>query len=114
MLAIPHLDKAIVATLREVMGQDYDLLIETYINDSNNRLQSLAEGIANHDGDCLRRTAHSFKGSSSNIGAMRLAEYCSVMESLALANDPLPWPGQLVKIEAEFAHVAQLLQPPSA
>jgi len=112
MLAIPHLDNAILATLRDVMGDDYDLLIETYINDSNNRLRSLAEGIANRDGDLLRRTAHSFKGSSSNIGALRLAEYCSVMESLALANDPLSWPGQLVAIETEFAQVAQLLQPP--
>ena len=114
MLAIPHLDNAILTTLRDVMGDDYDLLIDTYINDSNNRLQSLAEGVANCDGDLLRRTAHSFRGSSCNIGALRLAEYCSVMESLALANDPMPWPAQLVVIETEFAQVAQLLQAPPA
>lgn len=114
MLAIPHLDNAILATLRDVMGDDYDLLIETYVNDSNNRLQSLAEGVANCNSDLLRRTAHSFKGSSSNIGALRLAEDCSVMESLALANDPLSWPAQLIVIETEFAQVAQLLRSPPA
>lgn len=114
MLANSHLDNDILSTLRDVMGEDYGLLIETYIADSNSRLQSLAEGIAQRDCDFLRRTAHSFKGSSSNIGALRLAECCSVMENLALAGDPLPWPAQLVEIETEFAQVIQCLNSPPA
>lgn len=110
MSANSHLDGQILSTLREVMGDDYGLLIETYINDSGDRLSAMAEGITNQDSELLRRTAHSFKGSSSNIGAFRLAEHCGVMENLALAGDLQSWPKQLAEIETEFAAVIRFLQ----
>jgi HPt (histidine-containing phosphotransfer) domain-containing protein len=110
MSANPCIDSQILATLRDVMGDDYALLIDTYLSDSATRIDSLTTALANHDADTVRRAAHSFKGSSSNIGAPRLAEYCGVMEALALAGDPAPWSKQLTLIKAEFAKVTALLK----
>lgn len=111
MSNIPHLDNDIQATLRDVMGDDFALLIDTFINDSHDRIKALAEGIAQLDSDGLRRAAHSFKGSSSNVGAVRLAESCRLMETLALAGNPEPWAAQLSLIERDFAEVCLLLRP---
>ena len=113
MTNIPHLDHEIQATLQDVMGDDFALLIDTFINDSHERIKALAHSIAHLDSDGLRRAAHSFKGSSSNLGAVRLAESCRLMETLALAGDPEPWPAQLSLIEQNFAEVCLLLHPNS-
>lgn len=113
MNTIPHLDSEIQATLRDVMGDDFTLLIDTFINDSNERIKALAQSISQCDTDGLRRAAHSFKGSSSNVGALRLADSCRLMETLALAGDPEPWPIQLTLIERDFAEVCLLLRPPA-
>lgn len=110
MSANPCIDSQILATLRDVMGDDYALLIDTYLNDSATRIESLAIEVNRGDADAVRRAAHSFKGSSSNIGASRLADYCGVMETMALAGDSAPWSYQLSVIKEEFANVARLLK----
>lgn len=110
MSATPHLDDQIIATLRDVMGEEYALLIDTYLADSHARLNALGENIISFNAEAVRRTAHSFKGSSSNIGALQLAAYCSALEALALAGDSQSWPAQLLLIEAEFAEVSRLLR----
>ncbi len=98
----PQLDNDILSTLRDVMGDDFPLLLDTFVRDSRERLQSLGACVQAGDSDGLRRGAHSFKGSSSNIGAVRLAEACRVMEQMALTGDPSPWAAQLQRIEHEF------------
>jgi HPt (histidine-containing phosphotransfer) domain-containing protein len=105
----PRLDEQVLITLRDVMGDDFSLLIETYISDAEVRLNALAASIAQRDADTLRRAAHSFKGSSFNIGALRLGAYCDEMEALALAGDSAHWEQQLKRIQEEYMEVEKLL-----
>lgn len=110
MSTTAHLDRDIVTTLQEVMEGDFALLVETFLNDSSDRIRALHELIPQCDADVIRRAAHSFKGSSSNIGAARLAELCSNLETQALAGNFDVLPQQLTEIESEFTRVATLLQ----
>lgn len=100
-----HLDHSALNTLKEVMEDDFPLLINTYLQDSSERLHKLRAIIDSGNADLIRRSAHSFKGSSSNIGAMLLAELCAALEHKALAGDMANLETELVAIEQEYALV---------
>lgn len=109
-----HLDYETINTLRQVMEEDFGLLIDTFIQDSTDRITVLREVVESADGDAIRRAAHSFKGSSSNIGAPHLTNLCLALEKKAMANsletnrDALVQ--NLAEIEQEFAAVHELLR----
>jgi len=75
-----HLDNQIVRELHEIMGDDIGMLYETFLSDSENKLVELKDAIELSDGDLIRRTAHSLKGSSRNIGAVDLAANAESLE----------------------------------
>lgn len=75
-----HLDLEALNELKLIMGEEFPLLIETFKNDSLMRIQSIKDAVASGDPEEIRRAAHSFKGSASNMGAILLTKLCRVME----------------------------------
>ncbi|WP_460419389.1 Hpt domain-containing protein [Pseudomonas sp. microsymbiont 2] len=59
------------------MEEGYLQLLETFLEDSERRLSQLHEA---KDAGELGLAAHSFKGSSSNMGAVGLAGLCQQLE----------------------------------
>ena len=106
----PHFDDAILKTLQDIMGDDFRHLVDTFINDTNERIRHLHAAMAADESDTIRRTAHSLKGSSSNIGAAQLAALCGAIEAKALANELDLLPEQLAALELEFKQVCRLLK----
>lgn len=104
-----HLDLEALSTLKEIMEDDFGLLIDTFINDSSERLATLAQEIERGDSDAVRRSAHSFKGSSSNIGALRLAELCLIIESQGNEGNLVGLEDHLKVVNQEFELVKQAL-----
>ena len=72
----PHLDEEALAELQDVMEDEFDILISTYLSDSRDRIEALRSALQADDADSFARSAHSFKGSSVNIGAPRLGAIC--------------------------------------
>jgi HPt (histidine-containing phosphotransfer) domain-containing protein len=105
-----HLDYDTLTMLKQVMEDDFALLIDTFVQDSTDRISTLRNIITGVDSDAIRRAAHSFKGSSSNIGALHLAALCSVLEKKALENNLEGLVCDLDSIETEFAQVLSLLR----
>ncbi|WP_372985084.1 Hpt domain-containing protein [Marinobacter sp.] len=104
-----HLDEEALAELQDVMEDEFDVLIQTYIVDSRDRIASLKTALAASDADAFAKTAHSLKGSCINIGAPRLGELCLEAEEAGKAQD-LGEASRLVgAIEEEFAAVTSLL-----
>lgn len=99
------IDRAALTELKFIMEDEFSTLIETYIRDSLERLNQLRQAIA--EGDCaqVRATAHSFKGSSSNICAPGLAELCRQLEQQAGDQDLSQAVNLFAQIEAEFQQV---------
>lgn len=104
-----RLNYEILDTLRQVMEDDFGLLINTFIQDSHDRIAVLRDVIHGTNADAIRRAAHSFKGSSSNIGANHLMTLCANLEKKAMSNDLNHLDQDLQAIEAEFAQVQALL-----
>ncbi|HLA75762.1 MAG TPA: response regulator, partial [Gammaproteobacteria bacterium] len=89
----------------DVVGE----LIDIYLADTPLLLQSLHEAIPQGDAQALRRTAHSLKSVSANLGAKRLAALCKELEDMGRSNDLLNAAARLPQVMDEYAAVKQAL-----
>ncbi len=104
-----HLDMEAMAELRTVMADDFQLLIDTFVTDSELRIRLLAEAIASGDHEQVRRAAHSFKGSASNLGALRLTQLCKTLELSAHEGDISDADSLFASIKEEYRCVEKLM-----
>jgi HPt (histidine-containing phosphotransfer) domain-containing protein len=104
-----HLDQQALATLKDVMEDDFSLLVNTFLQDSENRLKTLNSLIDSDNQDAIRRAAHSFKGSCGNVGAPILASLCAELEKKAVANDIDNIKHNIDLIKTEYEIVKSLL-----
>lgn len=95
-MADTHIDREALSVLREVMEDAYPELLDTFLTDSESRLGELQK---TSDAKVLSEVAHSFKGSASNMGAVRLAALCQELESDAKDKSP----AEIVKLVAEIS-----------
>lgn len=102
-----HLDPEVLSGLQDVMESEYPKLLDTFLDDSQKRVEALRK--AGDDAKALGRIAHSFKGSSGNLGAVRLAQLCQRLEAESVG--PASNLGALVdQIDHEFALVKPLYE----
>jgi HPt (histidine-containing phosphotransfer) domain-containing protein len=116
-----HLDDSVLSTLRDVMEDEYPTLLEVFLKDSDERIHALHQWVSPHDAGAdppqldhldlkaLGMTAHSFKGSSSNMGAVQLADLCRQLEELARGTDPIT-PLSLLQLTQRIDHEYQLVR----
>lgn len=78
-----HIDEAIVNELEALLEDDFVDLIETFLSDARVRYRELEDTVASTVAEDIRRAAHSFKGSSLNVGATRLSSLCKQLEDHA-------------------------------
>lgn len=105
-----HLDQAVLASLLDVMGSEYPVLLDTFLIDSEERQQHIQQALSGADAQALRLAAHSFKGSCSNMGAPLLAGLCKQLEEAARRERLEEAPGLIEQIGREFAIVRILLK----
>ncbi len=105
-----HLNQAALSDLKDIMEDDFSLLVTTFIDDSILRLSDLTNAVNNGDADLLRETAHSFKGSSGNICAPILESLCNELESMGDGNQLEGVPVYLAKVQQEFTCVKSALE----
>jgi HPt (histidine-containing phosphotransfer) domain-containing protein len=102
-----HLDPEVLSGLQDVMEGEYPRLLDTFLDDSQKRVEALRK--ARDDAKALGRIAHSFKGSSGNLGAVRLAQLCQRLEVESIGSTADL--GALVdQIDHEFALVRPLYE----
>jgi HPt (histidine-containing phosphotransfer) domain-containing protein len=102
-----HLDPEVLSGLQDVMEGEYPKLLDTFLDDSQKRVEALRK--ARDDAKALGRIAHSFKGSSGNLGAVRLAQLCQRLEVESIGSTADL--GALVdQIDHEFALVRPLYE----
>lgn len=104
------IDSETIVMLKDVMGEDFQELIDTFLNDSRMRIPLLHEQLASGDIESLRQTAHSLKGSSGNLGATALSELCFQVEKQAKQQQTEGLNTVLEQIESEFHRVVEALQ----
>lgn len=105
-----HLDESILNELEALLEDDFVDLIETFLADAKVRLDELSQTVESTVADDIRRAAHSFKGSSLNVGATGLSALCKEMEDFARDGRTVYSKDILSKIKAELVVVDQLFR----
>lgn len=105
-----HIDQVALNELKMIMENDFDLLITTFITDSQQRIATLKSAVAAGDSVAVRASAHSFKGSSLNICAPLLSELCRQLEADGKDGQLGSAPELLASIEIEFDAVCASLR----
>lgn len=105
-----HLDNDAISELKLVMEDDFALLVETYLSDSVERMSSLRQAVNSENAQDLRMSAHSFKGSCTNMGVPYLADLLAQAEEMGRSNALAGAAGILQEIEHEYLLVDRMLR----
>ena len=109
-----HLDYSMLSALQDVMEDEYPTLLDVFIHDSDVRVALLRQMLARSPLDLrthlheLTMIAHSFKGSSSNMGAVQLAALCHQLEERSRRDEVAGVDELLVSIDNEYSTVRRL------
>ncbi|MGK7901193.1 MAG: response regulator [Hormoscilla sp.] len=107
------LDVKALQNLSEMLGPEAQTVmqevIESYTADAPKLLEAIATAIKESDADSLHRAAHTLKGSSGTLGAMRLSSLCKELDNLARSGSTSPAPGWKQQIEDEYEKVKKAL-----
>jgi CheY-like chemotaxis protein/HPt (histidine-containing phosphotransfer) domain-containing protein len=105
------LNHAMVNTLREELGED-DLreIVGLYRKEARKQIANLRSVIGKNDAKQLTAVAHSFKGSSGNIGAQTVMELAAKLELLGRKGVLDGAEALLAQIEKEVERVEQAFE----
>jgi len=85
-------------------------ILQTYLRDTPEQLQALAQAMQRHDDDALRALAHRLKSGSANVGATALAASCKQLEQLARQHSSASAAPLLATIDQQFQSARQALE----
>jgi len=109
------LDPATLAEMRSTMGDDFFLeLIDVFLEDALHLLDDLRQGVERASLDLVRRTAHSLKSNSANVGALALSEACREAEEAARLGQPDGMAERVERIVLEWTRAQTELKTLSA
>ena len=85
-------------------------VVDLYLASTPTLLQTMREAESGHDAEKLKAAAHSFKSSSANLGALRLAGVCMELETLGRAGSTEGALPLLMQVEEEYRMVRDALR----
>ena len=106
-----YIDKEKLQEMKNIMGEVFNELIPTFIEQSDNLVNSMLELLHNNQLDTLERYAHSMKSSSLNVGATSLSNFSMSLENMVRNNEPTSLlKEKIIAISTEYTHVKQALK----
>ena len=99
------LDDKVIERLRQDMGEDAGMVIESYVESIDEILSDIANSTLRTPGADLYRWAHTIKSSAASIGAMRLAHLAAAMEDACKNKSRVDLASQLLDMQLEFQRV---------
>ena len=110
----PAVDPAVFESLRALReaGEPDPAaeLIDLFLADTPSRLNAMGAAVRDSSASGLRVSAHSLKGTASNLGARRLAALCALLEAGAKAGDLTRAASLLAEVTEEYRRVCFVLE----
>ena len=101
----PAINREIVDDLREIMGPEFESLVDVFLEDSPRAIQRLQSALDPLNVQSLIGPAHSLKSTSANLGAMELSALAKLIE-IGARQKTIKEPGRLVgELAREFERV---------
>lgn len=105
-----HVDIDSLAELKDIMEDEFDILIDTFVADSEAKIASIEGIIAAADAEELRKVAHSIKGSSSNVCAAQFSEFARQLEHMGKEGTTDGAAEVFASLKQEFTAVVDVLK----
>ena len=109
---LPSLDLSTLDELRSYGGEDPEVLVDlvrSFFDGADEIIRRMHAAVGQEDVSDLERAAHSLKGSSGTLGALKLQEFCRRIEEGVRAEGLLR-DGRIVeRAERELEHVRALV-----
>jgi CheY-like chemotaxis protein len=107
-------DVSVLMGLRELQGEGepdiLDELIELFLDEVPTQLKALREAAHIGETQSVERIAHTLKGSSANMGALRMEALCAELEETVRSGDLSAASGHISRLEEEFGRVRAVLE----
>ena len=104
------LDDNVIDRLKQDMGEDAVMVIESYVESIDEFLCDIENRTARTPSDDLHRWAHTIKSSAASIGAMRLAHLAAQMENSYRDRVQIDLGAQLQSMQQEYRRVNDSLE----
>ena len=85
------------------------MLLDTFIADSEAKVDEIGTIISGGDAEALRQVAHSIKGSSGNVCATSLSEIARQLEAMGKDGDISGAPEVYEALKVEFVIIKDIL-----
>ena len=103
------IDRSILASLRELQGEDEpDIVAELaqmFVEEVPLRLAELREAVEVGDASSVERIAHTLKGSTGSMGAVRMETICSGLEEMGRSEELAGALELISRLKEEFGRV---------
>lgn len=104
------LDDKIIEQLKQDMGEDAEMVIESYVESIDEFLCDIKNSTFRTPSDDLHRWAHTIKSSAASIGAMRLAHLAAQMENSYRDRKQIDLGEQLQHMQREYERVSASIE----
>ncbi len=104
------LDRSVIASLRELGEEILAELTDLFVEDVPPKLEALREAIGSGDAASMGRLAHALKGSSGNMGALRMSTICAELEDAGHSGELERALVLAERLEAEYGRVRPALE----
>ncbi len=104
------INMVMIENLKELMEDDFSLLLETYITDGDQSLLDLDKALNDNNAMKISKITHTLKGSSSNLGADALAKTSYKIETIARNADLAGIEDVVVQLKKEYQEVRDYFQ----
>jgi len=108
------IDATAMEKFRAMIGEDAPMflaeLITAFHDDSIKLLAEMREAVVKGDAVSLQRAAHTLKGSSATLGAMRLSAMCKELELMGHEGILEGVAEKVAQVEAEYGRVKVALE----
>jgi len=81
-VAADILDRGQFDEMRQISGEDFDKLLESFHASMSEGTEALRVAAAMRDAPTVKRAAHKMKGTAAALGATQLAEICFALETM--------------------------------
>ncbi len=81
------IDTTVIESLKDIMGDDFGIIVDTFTEDTGKLVSSLSELQKQNDVEVFTRNAHSIKSSSANLGALQVSVLAAELEAQGKSGD---------------------------
>jgi len=104
-------DSESLVTLQSLVGDGFVSLLQRFITDSEKHIKGINEACDKKEWGVLYELAHTLKGSSGTLSALRLSSHCQRLEDKILVSQSEEEVRQVIRdIETEFCQVKYILE----